>query len=75
MGDALDEFATDQFGGGIGPAGDGLHLQAGGVAGDNGLDFVALGVELGLLTNGTGVFSFLKSVITLTRSPVNCTSF
>ena len=62
--DALDEFTTDQLGGGVGPAGNGLHLQAGGVTGDNGLDLVALGVELGLLANGAGVFGFLKSSFT-----------
>ena len=60
MSDALDEFATDQLGGGVGPAGDGLHLQARGVTGDNSLDLVALGVELGLLANGAGVFGCLN---------------
>ena len=65
MSDALDEFATDQLGGGVGPAGDGLHLQGTGVTGDNGLDLVALGVELGLLTNSAGVFGFLKPNFTL----------
>ena len=64
MSDALDEFTTDQLGGGVGPAGNGLHLQAGGVTGDNGLDLVALGVELGLLANSAGVFGFLKSSFT-----------
>merc|ERR1719259_631245 len=44
--DALDEFATNQLGGGVGPAGDGLHLQGTGVTGDNGLDLVGLGVDL-----------------------------
>ena len=51
MGDGLDQLTADDLGGGIGPAGDGLELKSTGIAADDGLDFVALGVELALLTD------------------------
>ena len=59
MGDGLDQLTTDNLGRGIGPAGDGLELKCAGIAADDGLDLVALGVELALLTDNGRVFRFL----------------
>ena len=65
--DRLDQLSADDLGGGIGPAGDGLELEGAGRAADDGLDLVALGVELALLTDDGRVFSFLKVIMSLNK--------